>query len=180
MSTSSAPDGRALAATVGSRIRTLRTRAGVGLTALAAGSGLGKGTLSELENGRRNPTLDTLFAIATALSIPLSDLLFGDDGPAEAHGDSVTATLLGRWEDPAGITEVYRLTIHERTQVSKAHHPGVREVLTVLTGTAEVGPIDAPTTVHTTETCTFLAETDHVYRGIGGPATAVLTMRYPR
>ncbi|MCG3750867.1 helix-turn-helix domain-containing protein [Amycolatopsis sp. Poz14] len=180
MSTSPAPDGRALAAAVGTRIRTLRTRAGVGLTTLAADSGLGKGTLSELENGRRNPTLDTLFAIATALSIPLSDLLFGDDGVAEAHGDSVAATLLGRWEDPDGVTEVYRLTIHERVQVSHPHSPGVREVLTVLTGTAEVGPVDAPVTVSAAGTHTFIAETDHVYRGIGGPATAVLTMRYPR
>ena len=169
--------GRALAAAVGSRIRTLRARAGVGLTALAAESGLGKGTLSELENGRRNPTLDTLFAIATALSIPLSDLLF--DGPAEAHGDSVSATLLGRWEDSSGVTEVYRLTIRETRQVSAPHRPGVREVLTVLTGSAEVGTVDAPVLVSANETHTFAAETEHVYRAIGGAATAVLTMRYP-
>ncbi|WP_344866840.1 helix-turn-helix transcriptional regulator [Amycolatopsis ultiminotia] len=173
---SSGPDARALAISVGGRIRTLRTRAGVGLTALSAGSGLGKGTLSELENGRRNPTLDTLFAIATALSVPLSDLLTGE----EVHGDSVTATLLGRWAEPDALTEVYRLNIDERPQLSKPHSPGVLEVLTVLTGVAEVGPADAPVSLRATETHTFTAETDHVYRGVGGPATAVLTMRYPR
>ncbi|MBB4688543.1 XRE family transcriptional regulator [Amycolatopsis jiangsuensis] len=173
---SSGPDARALATAVGSRIRALRTRAGIGLTSLAAGSGLGKGTLSELENGRRNPTLDTLFAIATELSVPLSDLLSGE----EVHGDAVTATLLGRWEDPEALNEVYRLTIDARTQLSKPHSPGVREVLTVLTGAAEAGPSAAPVPLRAGETHTFVAEAEHLYRGIGGPASAVLTMRYPR
>ncbi|WP_020664984.1 helix-turn-helix domain-containing protein [Amycolatopsis benzoatilytica] len=170
--------GRALAAAVGNRIRTLRTRAGLGLTALAADSGLGKGTLSELENGRRNPTLDTLFAIATALSIPLSDLLF--DGPAEAQGDSVSAVLLGRWEESSEVTEVYRLTIRETRQVSAPHSPGVREIVTVLSGAVETGAANAPVIVSPNETHAFAADVAHVYRGIGGAATALLTMRYPR
>ena len=172
------PSGRALSAAVGARIRTLRTQAGVGLTALAADSGLGKGTLSELENGRRNPTLDTLFAIATALSIPLSDLLFG--GAGEAHGESVSAVLLGRWEDSAEVTEVYRLTIRETRQVSAPHSPGVREVLTVLTGSVEVGAVAEPALVSADETHVFAADAEHVYRAVDGAATALLTMRYPR
>lgn len=53
-----------LTASVGKRIRTVRTRRGISLSALAASTQLGKGTLSEVERGQPNPTLDTLFAIA--------------------------------------------------------------------------------------------------------------------
>jgi XRE family transcriptional regulator, regulator of sulfur utilization len=45
---------------VGARIRALRTERGLSLSALAAAAGIGKGSLSELETGHRNPTLDTL------------------------------------------------------------------------------------------------------------------------
>ena len=54
-------------AAAGARVRALRTSAGLSLSALAAEAGIGKGSLSELESGRRNPTLDTLYALARPL-----------------------------------------------------------------------------------------------------------------
>ena len=55
---------------VGARIRALRTERGLSLSALAAAAGIGKGSLSELETGRRNPTLDTLYAARRAARRP--------------------------------------------------------------------------------------------------------------
>lgn len=172
---------------VGRRIHQLRTSAGISLGELATASGLGKGTLSELERGQRNPTLDTLFSVATALSVPLTAVLFGQAagaasaGPmsSPARGRSVVAQLLDRWSDAAGFTEVYRIVIEPKLQRSKPHLPGVVETLTVIGGTAEVGPASAPVRLAASESHTFPGDVPHLYRGIGGEATAILTMYYP-
>lgn len=60
---------------VGRRLRALRQDMDVSLSELSRRSGVGKGTLSELESGRRNPTLETLYALTTALGRPLSAVL---------------------------------------------------------------------------------------------------------
>ncbi len=68
------PDA-AVAAAVGRRIRELRRAAGLSLSELARRAGLGKGTLSELESGRRNPTLGTLYALTAPLGVGLAALI---------------------------------------------------------------------------------------------------------
>lgn len=72
---------------VGRRLRELREERGLSLSALARRSGTGKATLSELEAGRRNPTLETLYALTTALGVSLSAALTDPRGPAGATGD---------------------------------------------------------------------------------------------
>lgn len=71
-----------LAQEVGERLRRLRQDGGLSLSELARRSGVGKGTLSELETGQRNPTLETLYALTTALKVPLSTVV----GPAPVQG----------------------------------------------------------------------------------------------
>lgn len=53
---------------IGRRIRRLREERGISLSALARAAGVGKATLSGLENGTRNPTLETLWAITAELA----------------------------------------------------------------------------------------------------------------
>lgn len=63
-------------ATVGSRIRLLRTERRMTLPALAEKAGLSKGLLSKLENAETpNPSLETLQKIVDALGVTLSDIL---------------------------------------------------------------------------------------------------------
>ena len=57
---------------VGARISAIRKQRGLSLSGLAREARIGKGSLSELEGGQRNPTLDTLYAIAGPLGVPLS------------------------------------------------------------------------------------------------------------
>jgi DNA-binding Xre family transcriptional regulator len=56
-------------------IRVWREYRGLSLTALAAAAGIGKGYLSQLENGQRQGPAPTLKRIATALSVDLEDLV---------------------------------------------------------------------------------------------------------
>jgi transcriptional regulator with XRE-family HTH domain len=62
-------------AEVGPRLRRLRQRRGVTLTALAANTGISKSTLSRLESGQRKPSLELLLPLAKAHHLPLDELV---------------------------------------------------------------------------------------------------------
>src|SRR3954468_8531364 len=62
-------------AEVGPRLRRLRERRGVTLTALAATTGISKSTLSRLESGQRKPSLELLLPLAEAHHLPLDELV---------------------------------------------------------------------------------------------------------
>lgn len=123
---------------VGARIRALRTERGLSLSALAAAAEIGKGSLSELESGRRNPTLDTLYAVAGPLGVPLAVLLDFDAGAVVAD-EGFEAVLLHTERSATGTSEVYLLRVDAGvTRSSPAHQAGVVEQLVVLAGSCRV------------------------------------------
>lgn len=69
------PSLAAVQANVGPRVRQLRTRRDITLTALAATTGISKSTLSRLESGQRKPSLELLLPIADALDVGLDELV---------------------------------------------------------------------------------------------------------
>ena len=159
---------------VGARIRVLREARGLSLSALAAQAGIGKGSLSELETGRRNPTLDTLYAVATPLGVPLAALLDDHDGAAVAD-EGVVATRVRVLREPGRTTEVYLLRLAagvERT--SPAHPAGVEEQLVVLAGAGEVEHGGQVLAVGPGDHVRFAADVPHSYRaGPDEPLEAV-------
>ncbi len=176
-----------LADDVGRALRTLRDAAGLTLSELARQSGVGKATLSELEAGRRNPTLETLYALTTALGVPLSAVLQppGTQSPrgkesAPVSGVSVDAVLMTRFGAAAVTTELYRMTIRPgQVQRSAAHAPGTVEHLVVLAGVAVVGAEGRTRTVQSGHSFTWAADVPHTYAARGPePVDAVLVMTY--
>ncbi|MER5281113.1 helix-turn-helix transcriptional regulator [Streptomyces sp. NPDC002809] len=172
---------------VGRRLRALRRERDLSLSELSRRSRVGKGTLSELESGTRNPTLETLYALTTALGLPLSavlsDLRPGDgSGPAlpGVSGSAVTAVLLERYEDGAAVTDVFRISITAgAVQESEGHVPGTRESLMVLSGTAVVGPPDDTRTAGPGAFAHWRADALHVYGAPDGDVEGILFVRYP-
>ncbi|MEU1365270.1 XRE family transcriptional regulator [Streptomyces sp. NPDC005803] len=172
---------------VGRRLRALRTERDLSLSELSRRSRVGKGTLSELESGTRNPTLETLYALTTALGLPLSAVLSdplpsGGPGPAPTgvSGSAVTAVLLERHEDEAAVTDVFRVRIRAgAVQESQAHVPGTWESLMVLTGTAVVGPPDDTRTAGPGASAHWRADAPHVYGAPEGDVEGVLFVRSP-
>jgi transcriptional regulator with XRE-family HTH domain len=169
------------AAGTGLRIRRLRTERGLSLSELARRAGIGKATLSGLETGTRNPTAETLYAIAGQLAVPLAALLSAPDAAPTVEGEAVSATLLEVFRDGAVSTELYRLTIRPgAVQISPAHAPGVVEYLTVFSGTARVGPVATPRVVTAGEHASWVSDGPHSYAAIGGePVEASLLIRHP-
>ena len=129
-------------AAVGARIRALRTERGLSLSSLAAEAGIGKGSLSELETGRRNPTLDTLYALAGPLGVPLASLVDFRGGSVVAD-EGFETVLLHTERTATATTEVWLLRVRAGvTRSSPAHSAGVVEQLLVLTGSCRVEHAD--------------------------------------
>jgi transcriptional regulator with XRE-family HTH domain len=62
-------------AEIAAAVRRERERAGLTLTELARRAGVAKSTLSQLESGTGNPSVETLWALGVALGVPFSQLL---------------------------------------------------------------------------------------------------------
>lgn len=179
-----------VAQTVGVNVRRLRRSRGLSLVELGQHAGIAKGTLTQLEAGRGNPTLDTIQALGRALGVAVSDLVSEhvDDAPVVVRADRGTrlpewaldAELIHRSQTTGSITELYRLTVEpgERTE-STAHPYGVIEQVYVLDGTLAVGPIDATVAVGPHDFVRFRADRPHVYAAVEGPARALLWMTFP-
>jgi transcriptional regulator with XRE-family HTH domain len=60
---------------IGSRLRTVRTKTGATLEAVARATGISLSTLSRLESGKRRPTLELLIPLARHYRIALDDLI---------------------------------------------------------------------------------------------------------
>lgn len=65
----------AVVAAVGPRLRALRRRRGVTLTALSETTGIPISTLSRLESGQRRPGLELLLPLARAYRLPVDELI---------------------------------------------------------------------------------------------------------
>ncbi len=63
---------RALEAAIGRQVRAMRSEHALTTTALAERAGLSPSMLSRIENGTTAPSLSTLQALGTALSVPIS------------------------------------------------------------------------------------------------------------
>ncbi len=85
---STAPRRRAakqLEALIGLEIRRLRKSRDLTVAELGAAAGISMGMLSKVENGAISPSLATLHALATALSVPITRLFarIDDQGVAQ-------------------------------------------------------------------------------------------------
>jgi transcriptional regulator with XRE-family HTH domain len=165
---------------VGSRIRALRTERGLSLSALAATAGIGKGSLSELESGRRNPTLDTLYAVAGPLGVPLAVLLDFDAGAVVAD-EGFEAVLLHTERSTTATSEVYLLRVDPGvTRSSPAHQAGVVEQLVVLAGDCRVEYADQVVVLGVGDHVSWPADVPHRYTaGENGDMRAVNVILTP-
>ncbi|GIJ79464.1 Helix-turn-helix [Micromonospora phaseoli] len=168
--------------TVGRQVRALREARGISLSALARRAGVGKATLSGLENGTRNPTLETLYAITAQLGVPLTAVLAGAAATPTVRGAAVSAVLLEVFNDADATYELYRMRVAPGPgQLSPAHQSGVTEHVTVFAGVLCAGPADAPLTAGAGGHLRWNSDVPHVYAAISDEeVAATLLLRYPR
>ncbi|PKQ30946.1 MAG: transcriptional regulator [Actinobacteria bacterium HGW-Actinobacteria-2] len=168
-----------LSSAVGHRVAELRKDRGLSLSALAAAAGIGKGSLSELEAGDRNPTLATLYALAGQLEVPLASLL-GDEIGTSLVAGGLTHHLIDVRRTETATRETYRVEGEaDAERHSPAHGPGVTEHLLVTEGSIRAGTVGAEAQAGPGQTLTWVSDREHFYQVVEAPFAAVLVIVTP-
>jgi transcriptional regulator with XRE-family HTH domain len=162
-------------------LRAKRLERGFSISALARASGVSKSTIAELERGRGNPAIDTVWALSKALNIPFAAMFEVDAEPepislvrmsearviASDGAGFVTRHLLSR--HGTSEFELYLLDLEPGVErKATAHSIGVVEHTIVLEGCVSIGPEGREVKAQVGDCVTFPGDIPHVYRAVGG------------
>jgi transcriptional regulator with XRE-family HTH domain len=139
-------DAASLSGALARSVAGLRAERGWSLDHLAGRSGVSKGVLVALEQGRANPNLATLARIGDAFGVPVTRLLEGADESVVRLTGPADARVL--WRGPAGGTgtiiaatpppwaaELWQWQLEPGEEFGgDAHAPGTRELAWVQSG----------------------------------------------
>lgn len=181
-----------LSESIGRNLRRYRALRGLPALELAQRSGIARATLSALEAGRGNPTLDTLAAVAGILGVEVVDLMEGESRAmtiARAHEDLAgpggsPARLLRHFRAGPCSIDLYSFVLPAgENRVSAAHDPGVLEHILVQTGQLEIeldpdGRSPKRATLSSGDYASFTADVPHVYTPVDGEVRASVIMHY--
>jgi transcriptional regulator with XRE-family HTH domain len=176
-------------ALIATAIRRERDRVGISLSELAKRAGLAKSTLSQLESGTGNPSVETMWALGVALGVPLSRLvdprtptvtvIRAGEGPMiqSEHAD-YTATLLAACP-PGARRDVYVLHAEPGSaRNSDPHMQGTMEHVVLGAGRALVGPVAAPVELGPGDYISYPGDVPHVFEAVASGTTATMIMEH--
>jgi transcriptional regulator with XRE-family HTH domain len=168
------------------------------LSALAEQAGVAKSTVSLIERGQGNPSIDTVWALAAALGVPFASL-FHDESPAddvlvvrEDDGSVIAVDQAGLDIDAlvirhmltrtgGALMEIYTLVFDEgAVRHSSAHVSGLFEHITVAMGVVEISTESFTEVVREGDLISFRADRPHTYRVLEGPVRLVSVHEYPK
>src|SRR6266581_2713125 len=145
-------------------VRAHRESRGLSLGNLAEKAGISKTSLSKIESGLGNPSLEVLCRIAQALNVPIGTL-FGEDAQPPLQ-------VIRRGEGQV-VTSAPGVAYH-----SLAHAPGTEEFIICVEGDLRLGPKAQEVLLQAGDAVWFPADLPHMYESASG-ARALLMMSYP-
>ncbi|GAB2797648.1 XRE family transcriptional regulator [Halomonas shantousis] len=168
---------------IGNRLKQLRLAHGWSINALAQHTGIAKSTLSTLEAGKGNPTIETLWTLANALGVRFSDLAVNPDhepSPTLVEPGGARVRLVERSAGEPRI-EVYVMSLAGmEMKRSRAHPPGVIERVLVVSGVVHLGREDDLAVCRPGEHHMFAADVAHRYEALVGEAKLIVMVHYPQ
>jgi transcriptional regulator with XRE-family HTH domain len=175
-------------AIIAAALRRERERVGISIAELARRASVAKSTVSQLETGTGNPSVETLWALAVALDVPFSRLVeepptqvrvvrAGEGQRLQSDQADFVAKLLA-----AGAPHVRRdLYVMElepgKSRSAAAHIPGSVEHLVVGAGRIRTGPAGELVELGPGDYVTFPGDVPHHYEALEN-SWAVLVMEH--
>jgi transcriptional regulator with XRE-family HTH domain len=162
-----------------------RVRAGLSIAELGRRANIAKSTVSQLESGTGNPSVETLWALSTALGIPFSRLVdpprgrirlirAGEGPTVPAANANYAATLLASCP-PHARRDLYLIAAEPGPgRESEPHASGVVEHVVMGSGRALVGPLNDPAELGPGDYLTYPGDEPHVFRALTAGAFAAL------
>jgi transcriptional regulator with XRE-family HTH domain/SAM-dependent methyltransferase len=164
---------------IGKKVAHLRRKRGLTLAGLAELSSVSKASISAIENGKNNPTIDTLWNIAVALGVEFGGLVGPDLDKTVFNEDGMNVRLIDRQFNDRHI-EVYMLELPPDTcRQAQAHPAGVQEHILVIAGELTTGPEVEPVLIRAGQYTQFFADQPHLYRARSQSCRAIVTIIYP-
>ncbi|PRB15201.1 helix-turn-helix domain-containing protein [Microbacterium sp. MYb62] len=166
-------------------LRRERETAGLSVSELARRAGISKATVSQLESGAGNPSVETLWALGVALGVPFAvlvdqqanapTLIRADDlGGVPSSAAAYSATLLSA-SPPGARRDVYLIRAEPGdARRSDPHHPGTIEHVILLAGHARIGPVDEPVALDPGDYLTYAGDAPHIFEATEPGTSAVL------
>ncbi len=159
--------------------------AGLSVSELARRSGLSKATVSQLESGKGNPSVETLWALGDALSVPFArlvdegvepvTLIRGADVPLIRSTDSSYLAGLLSASPHNARRDVYFVRADPGTpKVSSPHPRGTVEHIILVSGAALVGPASSPRAMSPGDYIRYPGDAPHVFEAQNAGTAAVL------
>lgn len=174
---------------IAAALRRERDRTGLSLSELARKAGVAKSTVSQLESGVGNPSIETLWALAVALGVPFGKLVepptpevrivrAGKAPAVRSEHSPFAAALLT--SAPAGTRrDLYLLEVEPGTaREAAAHIPGSVEHVILTAGRLRTGPQDNLVDLDPGDYVSFSGAVPHVYEALEPGTTAVLVMEH--
>jgi transcriptional regulator with XRE-family HTH domain len=177
-----------LAARIAANLRALRAQRALSVVELAKRSGVARATLTKLEAGAGNPTVDTLYALADTLGASLGDIIGESPSGVRSlvlranEGTRVSGAVSARLVDRVHghrLAEIYDVTFAPRRRTADPHPPGVIESLILTEGRLLIGPATSPSTLGPGDYIRFPGDVPHLYEAIDKPAQGILVMSHP-
>ncbi len=176
---------------IASAIGREREKVGLSLSALAAKANLSKSTLSQLETGKGNPSIETLWAIATALEIPFSflfenttshsQIIRAKEGLELSSDSSEFSSVLLAKCPPMSRRDLYRINLlHGSVRRAEPHPQGTVEHAFVCGGSVRLGPSGDAEKINTGDYFRYPADVQHSYEALSETATILLIMESTR
>ncbi|GAA2465495.1 XRE family transcriptional regulator [Winogradskya humida] len=176
-------------AAIAAALRQERERAGISLAELARRAGLAKSTLSQLENGTGNPSIETLWSLGVALGIPFSRLVeppspavrvvrAAEQTRLRADRADFTASLLTAGSIHAR-RDLYVMELEPgQPREAEAHIPGSVEHVVVAAGRLKAGPAGDTVELDPGDYASFPGDLPHHYEALTPGTWAVLVMEH--
>jgi len=174
-----------LGARIAAALRRERIAEGLSLSELARRAGVSKATVSQLESGGGNPSVETLWALGDALGVPFArlvdeapepvTLIRATDAPRvwSASGNYGAALLSA--SPPHARRDVYLVHADPGApKVSAPHSRGTVEHVILVSGTALVGPAEAPLTMRPGDYLCYPGDAPHTFDAQDEGTAAVL------
>lgn len=168
-------------------LKAARARRGASLSEVARLSGISKATLSQLESGTGNPTIETVFSLSRALEEPVSGLL---EPPAHRGmtviraadvtplaGEGVDLRPYGRIEGAGLICELYDQQVRAGARQESLGHVGTEHTV-VQSGCLRVDVDGTRVELGVGDYLSFDASVPHAYSAPSGPVRSVLVINY--